>query len=78
MTEPVVAQKAPYVVEEKARRVAWCQCGLAANQPYCDGAHKGTEIPPLIVDLTEDKKVAWCGCKFSKNKPYCDGAHKDL
>jgi CDGSH-type Zn-finger protein len=78
VSEPHVAQKGPYIVDEKARRVAWCQCGLSASQPYCDGAHKTTEFRPIIIDLTEDKKVAWCGCKHSRNKPYCDGTHKTI
>jgi len=78
MTEPVIAQKSPYVIEESARRIAWCQCGLSTNQPYCDGSHKTTDIRPIIVDLAENKRVAWCGCKHSGKKPYCDGAHKRL
>lgn len=78
MSEPHMAQKGPFVVEEKARRIKWCQCGLSATQPYCDGAHRTTEFRPIIVDLTEDRKVAWCGCKRSGNKPYCDGTHKTL
>ena len=78
MTEPVVAQKGPYVIDETARKVAWCQCGRSANQPYCDGSHSATDIRPLLVDLTEDKKVAWCGCRHSGNKPFCDGSHKNL
>lgn len=78
MTEPVSPQKSPYVLEEKARTVKWCQCGLSAKQPYCDGSHKTTDIRPIIVELTEDKRVAWCGCKHSGNKPFCDGTHKTL
>lgn len=78
MAEPKIAQKKPYMVEEKARKIAWCRCGGSANQPYCDGTHKGTEFSPIIVDLAEDKVVKWCGCKHSANKPYCDGTHKTL
>ena len=78
MSEPHMAQKAPFVVEETVRRIAWCQCGLSVKQPYCDGSHKTTDFRPIIVDLTEDKKVAWCGCKRSGSKPYCDGTHKAL
>ncbi len=78
MTEPECPQKSPYVIEEQARKVAWCQCGRSANQPYCDGAHKGTDIRPIIIELPEAKRVAWCGCKQSGNKPFCDGTHKNL
>ena len=78
MTEPIIVQKRPYVIEEKARRVKWCACGRSANQPYCDDSHLGTGIEPIVVDLTEDKIVKWCGCKHSGNKPFCDGTHKTL
>ena len=78
MSEPVITQKKPYVIDEKARRVAWCACGRSQNQPYCDGTHAGTEFRPVIVDLTEDRKVAWCGCRRSGKKPYCDGTHQKL
>lgn len=78
MTEPVIAQRAPYVVEEDAGIYFWCACGRSKSQPYCDGSHKGTGFSPIKVVLEDDKKVAWCGCKHSGNKPYCDGAHKKL
>ncbi len=78
MTEPKIAQKAPYVLEVEPKKYAWCTCGLSENQPYCNGAHKGTDFSPIIEEITETKKVAWCGCKFSKNKPFCDGSHSKL
>lgn len=78
MSEPVIAQKMPYVLDETARRVAWCQCGKSANQPYCDGSHAGTGFSPVLVEITEDKKIVWCGCKHTANPPYCDGRHKNL
>ncbi len=78
MSEPQIPQKAPYIKSETARTVAWCQCGRSANQPYCDGSHKATDIRPIVVEITEDKAVKWCGCKHSKNKPYCDGTHRTL
>jgi len=27
-------------VEEKENGATFCRCGLSANKPYCDGAHK--------------------------------------
>ncbi|MBI5154368.1 CDGSH iron-sulfur domain-containing protein [Candidatus Poribacteria bacterium] len=78
MTPPNVPQKAPYVRDEEPGPKAWCACGLSANQPYCDGSHKTTELRPVVVELTEAKRVAWCGCKQSGNAPYCDGSHKSL
>ena len=54
----------------------WCACGLSSNQPFCDGAHKGTTFTPIQYSATEDKTIGFCGCKYSKNKPLCDGSHK--
>lgn len=73
-----VPQCAPYVIDEQPGRKFWCSCGLSANQPYCDGAHKGTDCVPVPVEIAEPKKVAWCGCKHSANGPFCDGSHKDV
>ena len=78
MSEPIIAQNSPYVIECKKGRYAWCACGKSASQPYCDGSHKGTEFNPKIIDLEEDKNVAWCGCKQTCNSPYCDGTHSSL
>jgi CDGSH-type Zn-finger protein len=78
VTEPIIVQKRPFVIEETPRTVSWCQCGRSANQPYCDGSHKVTDIRPITVEITEAKTVKWCGCKHSQNKPFCDGTHKTL
>ena len=78
MPEPKVAQKGPYVVDESRGKKVWCGCGLSQRQPYCDGAHSGSDFGPEIVHLDSPQKVAWCGCKQSKNKPYCDGSHAQL
>ena len=73
-----IAQKAPYVIDEKAGKKYWCACGESKNQPYCDGSHLGTDFSPTEVELKEDKKVAWCGCKQSKKGAFCDGTHRKL
>jgi len=78
MATPHVAQRGPYVIEEKAGKRTWCACGLSKKQPYCDGSHKGSGIVPVFVEIKQDQKVAWCGCKQSGNKPYCDGTHSRL
>jgi len=79
MTEPVVAQKGPYEVELKAgEKYFWCACGRSAHQPYCDGAHKGTDFKPHVF-VAEATGTAWlCGCKASKTHPFCDGSHETL
>lgn len=73
--EPKATQDRPYVIEETPGKKAYCACGRSANQPYCDGSHKGTALTPKIVEITETKKVAWCGCRRSGNSPFCDGSH---
>ena len=73
-----IAQKSPYIVDEKCGKRAFCSCGLRSKNPYCDGSHKGTGFSPEIIELTEDKKVAWCGCKQSSKGAFCDGSHRNL
>ncbi len=73
-----IAQKMPYVIEEKGGKVAWCACGRSANQPYCEGSHKGSEFRPVIVEVEAGKRIAWCGCKQTGNRPFCDGTHSKL
>ena len=76
--EKKVAQKMPYVMEVEPENYAWCSCGHSSNQPYCDGAHKGSGMAPIIETVKETKTVAWCVCKASANAPFCDGAHAKL
>ncbi len=78
MEKPTIAQKSPYVKDEKSGKYAWCACGKSTNQPYCDGSHKGTSFTPKIEVLDEDKKIAWCGCKNSSKGAFCDGTHSKL
>ena len=78
MEEPIIAQKKPYVLDMEPGKKAWCACGHSSSQPFCDGAHKGTGISPIIVTIEEARKVAWCGCKQSKNGAFCDGSHSKL
>jgi CDGSH-type Zn-finger protein len=53
----------------------WCACGLSKKQPFCDGAHSGTGIAPVVYKATESKKVFFCDCKATQNAPLCDGSH---
>lgn len=78
MSEPKIADKKPAVIELEAGTYHWCQCGQSQNQPYCDGAHKGTDFSPLKFTLEEAKKVALCLCKQTKGSPFCDGTHSKL
>jgi CDGSH-type Zn-finger protein len=79
MTKPVVAQKAPYgVAVEAGRKYYWCSCGHSKNQPFCDGAHKGSAFTPVPYKAEANGTVYFCACKHSKKSALCDGSHKAL
>jgi len=79
MAEPIVAGKVPMGVDvEAGKAYYWCSCGASKNQPFCDGAHKGSGFTPLKYDATTTGKVWFCTCKQSANPPLCDGSHKKL
>ena len=78
MSKAEVAARVPAVLELEAGEYWWCRCGKSANQPWCDGAHQGTEFLPMQVEITETKKYALCQCKATANSPFCDGAHKGV
>lgn len=76
---PEIARKAPFPVEvEAGKTYFWCACGKSANQPFCDGSHKGSSFTPIKYTATADERVFFCGCKHSARKPLCDGTHKTL
>lgn len=67
----------PIVVEETPGTKAYCQCGLSAKLPYCDGTHsrENTGVAPIVVEIAEPCKKAICLCYRSEDPPWCDGAH---
>jgi len=78
METPVIAKKGPYILDVEAGTYYFCTCGKSANQPFCNGAHKGSSFVPKKVEIAEAKKVAYCGCKHSGNGAFCDGSHAKL
>lgn len=78
MSDPVIVNKAPVVMELEPGTYYWCSCGKSAKQPFCDGSHKGTDFRPHPFTVDENKKIPICQCKQTKNAPFCDGAHKRL
>lgn len=81
MSEPVVAGAKPLLVRfDKAGDAKfWCACGRSADQPFCDGSHKGTPFRPVrIVARVDGEEALLCACKQTKSPPYCDGSHNAL
>lgn len=79
MNQPHCAQSVPYEVDlEEGQKYFFCTCGLSQNQPFCDGAHKGSGFKSQCFEAEVSGKVWLCGCKQSKNSPFCDGSHRNL
>jgi len=79
METPVIAQASPYRVEvEAGKKYAWCRSGRSAQQPFCDGSHKGTGLTPLVFTAEKSETVYLCGCKQTGDAPFCDGTHSTL
>jgi CDGSH-type Zn-finger protein len=76
--QPVRAADSPFAIEvEEGKTYFWCACGKSANQPFCDGSHKGSEFNPVKYRAESSKRVFFCGCKSTGNQPLCDGSHKN-
>jgi CDGSH-type Zn-finger protein len=79
MADPVIARKNYYEVDlEPGKEYWWCSCGRSQTQPFCDGAHKGTEFRPKMIKVEEAMRLYLCGCKHTTDAPYCDGTHAGL
>ncbi len=76
MKKPIVADNKPIGVDLTAgEEYYFCTCGKSANQPFCDGSHKGTEFTPKSFKAEESGTAYLCNCKQSANLPFCDGKH---
>jgi CDGSH-type Zn-finger protein len=58
MSEPTIAQKAPYAQELEPGTYWWCACGKSKTQPFCDGSHQGSDFQPVKFEVTEKKKYS--------------------
>lgn len=79
MDKPKIAACFPKQVEiEAGKKYAYCTCGQSANQPFCDGGHKGSGFTPIVFEAEESETAYYCQCKHTGNAPKCDGTHKTL
>jgi CDGSH-type Zn-finger protein len=79
MADAVVARKEPFAIDVEAGKAYWwCACGRSANQPFCDGSHKGTGFSPVEFSSPKARTIYFCGCKQTGNRPRCDGTHGTL
>jgi CDGSH-type Zn-finger protein len=79
MENPKSADNKPMLLELEAdKNYAWCACGHSQNQPWCNGAHKGSGMSPKVFKSEVKKKAALCMCKMTSNPPFCDGSHAKI
>lgn len=79
MEQAIVADTKPKATPlEAGEKYFWCACGKSANQPFCDGSHRGTGFTPKGFSVDESQEGYLCMCKQTKNPPFCDGSHKNV
>lgn len=79
MTQPIVSDNKPTGVDlEAGKSYYFCRCGKSAKQPFCDGAHAGTDITPKQFKAEKDGTAHLCLCKQTANAPFCDGSHAQV
>ena len=75
---PAGNTKVPYFERLQAGNFFWRSCGRSQRQPFCDGAHKGSESKPLKFTVENEAVRPLCGCKRTATPPFCDGTHLNL
>lgn len=76
--KPVVVQKRSLKMVMEPGIYFWCACGRSANQPFCDGSHRGTSFKPQKMVVEEKQLVKWCMCRHSAEGALCDNKHREL
>ncbi len=77
--KPIIAANTPAVVSlEAGKTYYYCACGRSADQPFCDGSHRDTDIKPVKFTPEKDHSAWICRCKQTRKPPYCNGAHRHI
>lgn len=76
--EAIKVRRNPYIVHLEEKKYAICTCDKSSKMPFCDGAHKGSELRPRIIKIAISGNYSICGCNSSKKNSFCDGTHAML
>ena len=70
MSNPIIADNEPIKVNlAKGQEYHFCTCGQSRSQPFCDGAHAGTDLTPRVIVSDQDQEAYLCACKHTRNAP---------
>jgi len=68
MDKPAIVDKLPLELEVTGGETHYlCSCGKSETQPFCDGAHSGTNFEPVAFTREKSGKVYLCSVRFAHN-----------
>ena len=78
-------EKTPHIYAKKGLNVACdpgryyaCTCGHSSEQPFCDGSHEGTHLPPNGLKLASLEPITFAYVNTARECLFCDGTHSQL